>query len=144
MKIPKFTAVAPDPTDNGTDPVSKQVRVLQAAGYDKPQIKHFLLRTDPKDYAARLAEANTIRLHVHIAAEDMGNIKGVSFDPEHVFALALKAGLTCKEVREEIIEIRAQHDADTSIDTARRIDSYGQNNSAVYTARAAQIANHGR
>lgn len=143
MKIPKFIGVV-DPTDNGTDPVSKQVRVLQVAGYDKPQIKHFLLHTNPKDYAARLAETNTIRLHVHIAAEDMGNIHGCSFDPEHVFALALKANLTCKQVCDDIIQIRAQHDEDTHTDTSRRVNSYGQNSNAVYTARAAQIANHGR
>ena len=144
MKIPKFTAVAPDPAANGTDVVSKQVRALEAAGYTLEQRQFFFRTTDSKDYAARLAETNAMRLYIHIAADDMGNIHGCSFDPEHVFALALKAGLSADEVRVDIMNTRAQHDEDTHTNTARRIDSYGQNSTAVYTARAAQVANHGR
>lgn len=145
--IPKFEAVAPDPAyavgPGGQDnPVSKQARALQAAGYDKAAIGAFLTQTDETQYAARLVETDAIRLHVHMAAADISHIKGYTFDPEHVFALALAAGHTRKEVCEAIITIRAQHDEDTHTDTTQYIDKKSMTD--VYTARAAQVANHGR
>lgn len=145
--VTRFNAVAPDPAyaasaPGGDNPVSKQIRSLELAGYGSEAAKQFIMRTDPKDHAARLAEANTIRVHIHLAAKNIGEIKGCIFDPEHVFALALKSGLTVKQVTEEIINIYAQNDVDTHTDTSRRVVT--QNNEAVYTARAAQVANHGR
>lgn len=144
--FPKFEAVTPDPIyavgKGGRDNhVSKQARVLQAAGYDKAQIGAFLMTTDVLQYTARLEEANSMRLYIHMAASDISVIRGVSFDPEHVFALALKSKMSATQVREEIITIRAEHDEATRVDTT----PYAGNRAAdVYTARALQVANHGR
>ena len=147
-QLPKFTASVPDPFyaigPGGRDnPVSKQVRALEAAGYTSDAIREFVLYTEPCDYAARQIQASAMRLRIHMAADRIGSIKGCSFDPDHVFCLALKSKLTEPQVRAEIIQIMAQHDEDTHTDTTRRIDNHSRN-SEIYAARAAQVASHGR
>lgn len=144
MKLPVFTARTPDAiTASGTDHISKQVRILMAAGFDEEAVKQFIMRTDEADYATRFEAAKAIRLHVHIAAQDIGEIMGCQFDPEHIFSLMLKSELTVAQVVEEICNIRAQHDMDTTIDTTPKVHK-GDMHQAVYAARAEQVANHGR
>lgn len=142
----KFEAVAPDPAyaipKGGKDNhVSKQARALQAAGYNGAQMAAFLTNTDSADYPARMAECDSIRLHIHISAKDIGNIRGCTFDPEHIFALAIEMGLTGQQVRNDIMTIKAEWDEANHTDTTPYVDKAHLN---VYQQRAEQVKNHGR
>jgi hypothetical protein len=121
-----------------TDPAMRG-RAVYAAGFSGPAAHRLILNgATTAQFDAALKEACEMRSIVRMCAPQLA-FTGV--DPEAGIDDTIRRGIPLADLRKQLIDLLAEHDADTHTETARRLPASGVSaqTTDVYAQRTAQI-----
>lgn len=124
---------------HGASDAAMRGRAVYAAGFTGPAARRLILNGNTTaQFEASLKEACSLRAIVRMAAPSL-TFTGI--DPDEGVNDAIRRGIPLKTVREDLIQLMAEHDEETHIDTARKCAASGTptQTASVYAQRTAQI-----